>query len=116
MPSVAVQSVPHSVRRHAGVRSLRYVGSAAAPGQSALGASRGDPAGAPCRLIALVTVLLLIAGAVPIRADGTPLPKLVIDAPVAHLGAPVRGEVLELAFDLRNAGDAPLRILSAQPG
>jgi hypothetical protein len=66
--------------------------------------------------VAALVAVLVVAGAVPSPAEGTAQPKMVIDQPVAELGAPVRGEVLKLAFDIRNAGDAPLRILSAKPG
>ena len=41
---------------------------------------------------------------------------LVIEKPEIDLGSVVRGKVAEAVFELRNEGEADLRILSAKPG
>lgn len=60
---------------------------------------------------------LLCVGAVPAPGGkGGPAPKLVVEKPEIDLGSVVRGKVAEAVFELRNEGDAELRILSAKPG
>lgn len=60
---------------------------------------------------------LLCVGAVPApAAETSPAPKLVVETPEIDLGSVARGKVAEAVFQLRNEGDADLRILSAKPG
>jgi len=53
-----------------------------------------------------------LADAVP--AEGGP--RIAVDAMTINVGDVVRGQDLVGTFKYRNAGDAPLHILSAKPG
>jgi len=45
-----------------------------------------------------------------------PAPRFEVDETEVDLGVLVRGQFAEGSFALRNGGDAPLRILRADPG
>lgn len=52
----------------------------------------------------------------PAKAGPVTAPRAVVEKPEIDAGRVTRGKVLEAAFELRNDGDADLRVLSAKPG
>lgn len=64
-------------------------------------------------MAAALLVSLVPAGVV--AADGSAGPRLVVDAPRAHLGQVISGSVQEHVFEFRNAGDQDLKIERIQP-
>lgn len=67
---------------------------------------------------ALLLAALALAGAPSDGAAAPPPPRpvLVLPSPNVDLGRVVEGESAVAVFSFENAGDADLRILSAQPG
>lgn len=66
------------------------------------------------RALQACAILLLCAGIVPgARAAG---PRLVVEQPEIDIGEVIRGETGRGIFELKNAGDAPLRVTNVQPG
>ncbi len=62
----------------------------------------------------LAAALLVPAAAHP--QDSAPAPRLAVAKTEIDAGTVVRGKVVEAVFELRNEGNADLRILSAKPG
>ena len=69
---------------------------------------------------ALVALFVVAAGRAPAAPPPEPAaaagPRVTVEKPEIDAGKVTRGKVLEAAFELRNDGDADLRILSAKPG
>lgn len=67
--------------------------------------------------IGCVALGMLCSSALQAQADGQPAsPRLEVDETEVNLGILVRGQFAEGSFALRNGGNAPLRILRADPG
>jgi len=68
-------------------------------------------------LMALLVGSCLVGGAASAsEAPAAAAPRLEIDKPILDLGDVVRGQVATAVFELRNAGDAVLRVLNVKPG
>lgn len=64
----------------------------------------------------ILSAAVTLGLAAPIVAEESPAPRLSVENTQIDVGKVVRGDTVEVAFELGNQGDSELRILSAKPG